>query len=1173
MNILYIAPWIDIGGSDTATLDWCRFTPATKSNKYLVTTQPSANRRIHEARPFVQEAWDLPSLMAGSAMPQFLLDFVTTRSIDVIHIMNSQLGLEMIPDFTRLSPQPQIVVQFHVEEEKRDGYVGHFATRYGNLVDLFMVSTSSLQRVMTNDYSIPSNKIVVVRTGVPLPDPRPSYSTSDESDPFHILWVGRLVDQKDPVEAIRVSRELVDRGINFALKMVGDGPLLEDVRKAVIDFGVDSEVELVGELLNLTPEFNWCDLLLMTSRFEGIPIVSLNAMAHCRPVVGPNLPTLREVLSGGAGILAESCASSYAEAISAYDKDRLRLEADGRTGRQLAEAEFSLEASGRATFDAYEELTEPATRNGELTPLKRRDDWQPLPTRSPNEEPLVSVVIACFNHAAFLAQSIRSALDQDYPNLEVIVVNDGSTDPAVADVLDVFEHNERVHVETQSNRGPGSARNRAVEWARGRFILPLDADNELRPRAVRSLVRQLQHAPLDTAFVYPRIQYFDGRDENFVPPAWNAHGLIRGNYCDTGSLIDAAVFSRGHRYLEEPRGIHEDWEFFAELVASGYVGCRSDETVLNYRKTGFTRSDLIDVLHKHDPPTAEGLRSLGAEASLRARTSPAISIIDIDPDVHRDLGPAELNRFLEDQTSQDFEYLYIGDCAPKALTSDSRYRRIPNDKREATLDLGPALLAAKSPLVLIFRSADVNPLIRRTLVEETIRTMGSRVRTVMWQSGGSQEPVGIVVRRNSVKTALTQTAQAARTLLELATWCSAFDPNHTVIELPELQRHPTTLPRELTARKEYEPLDARRVLDWNPLLSDGRAVGRSGSVDVKNWMPHAHRALMRTKSDEGNYVVSPARSTDAAQGVCLGLVPIHSPHGTVRLVFDTQAGHYFTMRPADRINLDETRFVVVCSLETSPLPLYTPLFRCTTKTPLGEQETLVGSRDTDPLHADVQRVEFLGFVLQAPLQPHVPETKTLTATSQYLLRKTDNSARRHCYSTGTADSENDQRKVTIFSLAAIPNALPLQRDANGIVFTDTPNEWHRSSMHLPRWISAPVTWRDMHLGVQPRLRAVARRAISLLRSPRAIPPAEPFETLGWISNVPRADLERLYSFRHPVTGDQLITHSAQYAKDLGYADGKIIGYSRPPKYSHPPEVVRWGSRFGLMSREVVNELE
>ena len=125
--VLYLAPWVDIGGSDTATIDWFRFLDRDRFRASLITTQPSANRRLSEVVPYAEELWELPQLMGGPDFPRFILSFIHTRGVRVVHVMNSRLGFDLLPDIHSLPDRPRVVVQFHGEEPDQADPLGGVA--------------------------------------------------------------------------------------------------------------------------------------------------------------------------------------------------------------------------------------------------------------------------------------------------------------------------------------------------------------------------------------------------------------------------------------------------------------------------------------------------------------------------------------------------------------------------------------------------------------------------------------------------------------------------------------------------------------------------------------------------------------------------------------------------------------------------------------------------------------------------------------------------------------------------------------------------------------------------------------------------------------------------------------------------------------------------------------
>src|SRR5438270_12821021 len=103
--------------------------------------------------------------------------------------------------------------------------------------------------------------------------------------------------------------------------------------------------------------------------------------------------------------------------------------------------------------------------------------------------PLVSVLVPCFNAELYVAEAIHSALTQTWPNIEVVVVDDGSTDNS-GSVLDSFT-TRRVKVIHQDNKGQSAAANRAFQESSGDYIKFFDADDLVHTELIERQMRRL----------------------------------------------------------------------------------------------------------------------------------------------------------------------------------------------------------------------------------------------------------------------------------------------------------------------------------------------------------------------------------------------------------------------------------------------------------------------------------------------------------------------------------------------------------------------------------------------------------------------------------------------------------------------------------------------------------
>jgi glycosyltransferase involved in cell wall biosynthesis len=133
-----------------------------------------------------------------------------------------------------------------------------------------------------------------------------------------------------------------------------------------------------------------------------------------------------------------------------------------------------------------------------------------------SDQLLVSVIIPVYNGEAFLGQAVESVQQQNYQPLEIIIVDDGSTD-GTASLVTSFKSD--IHYVYQPNSGPAAARNKGLELARGEIIAFLDADDLWAPSKLRIQV--------DCLLQYPHIDYTLARQENFLDPGIDRPAWLR----------------------------------------------------------------------------------------------------------------------------------------------------------------------------------------------------------------------------------------------------------------------------------------------------------------------------------------------------------------------------------------------------------------------------------------------------------------------------------------------------------------------------------------------------------------------------------------------------------------------------------------------------------------------
>jgi glycosyltransferase involved in cell wall biosynthesis len=150
-------------------------------------------------------------------------------------------------------------------------------------------------------------KILVRRLGVDTPAFKPP--RSQQSPDFSILSVGRLHPVKDHAFLVQACWLLKCRGVRFVCRIAGDGPEHQALEGMIRDFGLQHEVSLLGQLCRgqLDQQYDQADLVVLTSRSEGIPLVLMEAMVRGKPVLGPAITGIPElVLHGTTGFLYQA---------------------------------------------------------------------------------------------------------------------------------------------------------------------------------------------------------------------------------------------------------------------------------------------------------------------------------------------------------------------------------------------------------------------------------------------------------------------------------------------------------------------------------------------------------------------------------------------------------------------------------------------------------------------------------------------------------------------------------------------------------------------------------------------------------------------------------------------------------------------------------------------------
>ncbi|MFP5042848.1 glycosyltransferase family 2 protein [Parasediminibacterium sp. JCM 36343] len=206
-------------------------------------------------------------------------------------------------------------------------------------------------------------------------------------------------------------------------------------------------------------------------------------------------------------------------------------------------------------------------------------------------QPLVSVIIPCYNQGSFIQEALDSLSFWDANLIETIIINDGSTDSFTNQYLADLK-GKGYNVIFQENKGLGEARNTGIRASIGKYIVPLDADNKLLPGYKEGL-NILENDP-QIAVLYGDRNFFGDKQGIEITGEFNLQRLMLGNYIDACAIIRKSVLEEVGYY--DPMKImgFEDWDLWLRIAFKGYGFYYLNAVTFEYR---FIRNSMMRSLN------------------------------------------------------------------------------------------------------------------------------------------------------------------------------------------------------------------------------------------------------------------------------------------------------------------------------------------------------------------------------------------------------------------------------------------------------------------------------------------------------------------------------------------------------------------------------------------------
>jgi glycosyltransferase involved in cell wall biosynthesis len=437
-----------------------------------------------------------------------------------------------------------------------------------------------------------------------LPEPpRPRARLEDLS----FLYFGRIEPRKGLRQLVEAFAELPGLRIDCIGR---DGPTSPQGRSEVefLRRRAGGNVDFLPPLPRaaMLARLRAADVVVLPSTWENWPNTCIEAMAAGRVVIGGRNGGMGEMIEDGvSGLLVDGS--------DAGDLVRVIRE-------RLTAALPRLDAIGTAAARRIRELCDPRRYVAAIEGLVARHRGRGrAPAVGPRRR-LVSVIVPYHREElAIVGAAVDSALAQTHAELEVLVVDDGSPRADAGQILDALQRKDpRVRVLRKPNGGLASARNFAVEQARGEAFLCLDADNLLRPEYAATGLEVFARCP-DAMAVAPRLRTFEdrsGQPRTVIQPLPydRALAIFRNSLGDAGAMFRREVFAEHGLRYDPLVDVYSDWALWLDMAGLGLRVQTVPRVLYDYRIRAGSMMDeqawerhlaLLGLLiERHLPPAA-----------------------------------------------------------------------------------------------------------------------------------------------------------------------------------------------------------------------------------------------------------------------------------------------------------------------------------------------------------------------------------------------------------------------------------------------------------------------------------------------------------------------------------------------------------------------------------------
>ena len=366
---------------------------------------------------------------------------------------------------------------------------------------------------------------------------------------LNIVVSGRLEPQKSYQRLIDIAKILNEQGTKIEWHILGKGKEYDILKQKCLKYSI-TNIHFWGFRQNPYPFVKAADIFALLSEYEGLALVIAESLSLGTPVLATESGGVREILADEYGWIVKNDIYSIINTLQKIYSDR-KLISEKR--KKLKNYQYNNEG-----------IKKELNRLFEISDNTSKSQINYVPDRNlmTNKDVDISVVVPVYNTEKYLKECLESLVQQTYDNLEIIIVNDGSTDHSERIIADyVYHYPDKIRAFSIKNSGLGEARNYGIRKARGQYIGFVDSDDTVQPEMFQKMYAAAQKNDSDCVMCDYIAIWDSGKKEYIHSLEGNVDRFEILKYSSKYGVVNACtklIHKNLMNKVSFPKGFYED---------------------------------------------------------------------------------------------------------------------------------------------------------------------------------------------------------------------------------------------------------------------------------------------------------------------------------------------------------------------------------------------------------------------------------------------------------------------------------------------------------------------------------------------------------------------------------------------------------------------------------------